>query len=189
MENRFTSNSGGSGGAVLGLLLIAAGCVFLGVVFTPVQLGENSRPLYVILPGLAMVAISFARRFLAWLAIPGAMLTVVGLVMAAQQSLDLTSVWAYAWPLVVPGSVGLGVLIVGIATREAHRVVSGLWIVVTGLGLCAFFATFFAGTFGPGGVAIAPVVAIVFPMFLIVFGLAMLMAAILQPNRQRGKSA
>jgi len=41
--------------------------------------------------------------------IPGSIITIAGLVLAVQNTFDLFATWAYAWALVAPGGVGLGI--------------------------------------------------------------------------------
>ena len=51
------------------------------------------------------------------LAIPGAILAMIGFVLWYQASTGLYATWAYAWALVVPTGVGLGMLLYGLAHR------------------------------------------------------------------------
>jgi len=59
----------------------------------------------------------------------GGILTMVGVVLAVQEAYDLYQTWAYAWALVAPGGVGLGLTIYGLFTgrRDDLRAVSAPW--------------------------------------------------------------
>ena len=102
------------GPAVLGVILVLVGAVFLATNVTGFQLAA-AWPLFIIVPGLILLAASFAAGGEAGggLAITGSIVTTVGLILAVQEATGLYATWAYAWALVAPGSVGVGMLLFG----------------------------------------------------------------------------
>lgn len=158
-------------------LLAGVGLVAFGGVFALIELAGGGRvwslawPLFVIVAGLLLFAgvFSFGRSG-GFLAIPGAILAVDGLVLLVTNTFGVWTAWAYAWALVTPGAVGLGLLVHGTLAgiprlRRAGAVLAGL-----GLALFAVFGTAFelvAGLSGPFGPAVGRVV---WPLLLIVAG-------------------
>ena len=89
---------------MIGLILVVAGAIILVGRLTDLTLGASAWPLWLIVPGVAMVIGSFAipPRGGLGLAIPGAILTMVGVVLWFQAATGLYATWAYAWALVAP---------------------------------------------------------------------------------------
>ena len=106
------------------------------------------------MPGVAMILGSFAipPRGGLGLAIPGAILAMVGVVLWFQATNDLYATWAYAWALVAPTGVGLGMLLYGLAHRDGELARDGLRTTLVGIGLFLGFAFFFEGVLGLSGV-------------------------------------
>jgi hypothetical protein len=100
------------------------------------------------------------------LAIPGAILAMVGLVLWVQETYDVYATWAYAWALVAPTGPGLGMLVYGLARGDRELIGDGMRMTLIGLALFLGFALFFEGVIGLSGNRIAglddalPVVAI-----------------------------
>jgi len=91
-----------------GVVLVGLGLLFLIQQGLGIDIGRFGWPLFVILPGLGMLAaFAFASRSAAGLAIPGCVVTTVGLILAVQNTFNLWQTWAYAWAL-VPAAVGIG---------------------------------------------------------------------------------
>jgi hypothetical protein len=142
---------------VIGLILVVVGAVFLVGRVVDVTLGQDSWPLWIIVPGLLMLFGSFAipPKGGLGLAIPGAIVTMVGLVLWVQETYDLYATWAYAWALVAPTGPGLGMLAYGLAKGDRAIAGDGLQTTLVGLGLFAGFALFFEGVIGLSGGRIA----------------------------------
>ncbi|HEY6569255.1 MAG TPA: hypothetical protein VIZ22_03150 [Candidatus Limnocylindrales bacterium] len=141
-------------GLVFGIMLVVAGSVILVSRVTDLAPpGASSWPLWLIVPGVAMVIGSFAipPRGGLGLAIPGAILAMVGVVLWFQAAYNLYATWAYAWALVAPTGPGLGMLFYGLARGDRELARDGLRTTVTGLALFVGFALFFEGVLGLSG--------------------------------------
>ncbi len=184
MENHVRSGARDNSGVVLGALLVLAGVLFLVFQLGPADIGQNGWPLFVILPGVALIAVSLAGRGLAAFAIIGSIVLVTGLILAVQNEFGLWAAWSYAWALVFPGAVGLGIAIIGAERRDRARVERGLSMFATGITLAVIFGLFFEGMLHVSGVTLAPVFSIVLPLFLVVFGFALLAATLLRRHEQ-----
>ena len=76
------------------------------------------------------------------LAVPGAIIAGIGGLLYYQNLSGDWSSWSYAWTL-IPGFVGLGLILMGALDRENRGAIrSGLILVVISLGLFIFFAGF-----------------------------------------------
>jgi hypothetical protein len=141
-------------GLVLGVILIIVGGALL--VGRVVDISA-AWPLWMIVPGLAMVAGSLfiPPRGGLGLAIPGAIIASVGGVLWVQETYGLYTSWLYAWALVAPTSVGLAMLVYGLAQRDRELAVDGLRTTFVGLVLFAVLGLFFEGVLGLNGYAIA----------------------------------
>jgi len=141
------------GGLIFGGILIVLGVLFLAERTFGVQFGRFGWPLFVIVPGVLLMAASLAAggREGSGLAVAGAITTVVGLVLAFQNATGLWATWAYAWALVGPGATGLGLIFYGVLKRQPELVSNGIRSLVSGLALFAAFGLFFEGVIGLSG--------------------------------------
>jgi hypothetical protein len=85
------------------------------------------------------------------LAIPGAILAMIGAILLVQAAYGLYATWAYAWALVAPTGVGLAMLVYGVAHRDRELIRDGLSTTLTGIGLFVGFGIFFEGVIGISG--------------------------------------
>jgi len=164
-----------------GVVLVVLGLFALLIQFTGFDAGE-SWPLFVVIPGLTLLVVGYISLGTGAL-IPGAILTVIGLILAYQSSTGDWPSWAFAWPLVAPGGVGLGLFLQGIRNRDSHLLRQGrvLMFVAAIIFMIGFviFATIFRisdmdyGWFGKAAL----------PALLIVIGLVLLARSI-QRTRQ-----
>jgi hypothetical protein len=107
----------------LGVVLVVLGLFALLVQFTGFDAG-GSWPLFVVIPGLTLLLVGFLSLGTGAL-IPGAILTVIGLILAYMNATQDWPAWAFAWPLVAPGGVGLGIWLQGLRTSDAHLLRQG----------------------------------------------------------------
>jgi hypothetical protein len=140
-------------GLVAGVVLVIIGAALLLTRVVDISFGGVTWPLWIVIPGLAMLVGSFfiPPRAGLGLAIPGAIVTIVGLVLWVQEAYGLYATWAYAWALVAPTGPGLGMLLYGLVHRDGELVGDGLRTTLVGLGLFLGFALFFEGMIGLSG--------------------------------------
>jgi hypothetical protein len=140
-------------GLIIGGTLIVLGVLFLAERAFGVQFGRFGWPLFVIVPGLLLMAASLAvgGREGSGMAVGGAITTVVGLVLAFQNATGLWATWAYAWALVGPGATGVGLIFYGLLKGHPDLVSNGIRSLGSGLALFAAFGLFFEGVIGLSG--------------------------------------
>jgi hypothetical protein len=79
------------------VVLVGLGVLFLFQQAVGVEIGQYAWPLFVIFPGLAfLAAFALGPRSAAGLAIPGCVVTTVGLILAVQNTFNVWETWAYA---------------------------------------------------------------------------------------------
>jgi len=175
-------------GLVAGIILVAVGCAFLLVRVVDIAYTGATWPLWIVVPGLAMLVGSFfiPPRGGLGLAIPGAIVTMVGLVLWVQAYYGLYATWVYAWALVAPTGPGLGMLLYGLVHRDADLVHDGLRTTLIGLGLFAGFALFFEGVVGLSGNRIANLDEVL-PYALVGLGALLVVLSFLGGGRRRDR--
>ncbi len=126
-----------AGTMIFGALLIALGAAFLVSEQVNFNWGEHGWPIFVIVPGLFLLLVGLAMPSEAGLglAIPGGIITSVGLLLAFQDATGAWASWAYAWALIAPGSVGATLSLYGLLHRRMDLLDAGLRTAAVGLGL------------------------------------------------------
>jgi hypothetical protein len=74
--------------------------------------------------------------------VPGCVVTMVGMLLAIQNTFNLWATWAYAWGLIV-AAVGLGLTLQGQRLGQPKVVRTGIYVFEGGLLAFVVFATFF----------------------------------------------
>ena len=185
-------DSGWSRGAsiAIGLMLVVGGAILLAVQYLgwalPFDLGQVGWPLWIVIPGAVILFIGLitAQEPGAGLAIGGSIITAVGLLLAYQSVTGHYASWAYAWALVAPGAVGVGMIMWGLFHLRGSMIRSGLGVL--GVGLVLFLAgfAFFEGVLHIGGErGIAPLGRQALPTALIVAGVVLIITR-LWPRRR-----
>lgn len=171
------------GAVVLGTILILIGGAFLVSNAMDLDL-DVAWPAFVIVPGLALFLSAFlvGRGPGTGLAIAGSIVSTVGVILAVQEAVDAYGTWAYAWALVAPGSVGLGMILYGLLGGQPKLVEAGVPALGAGLALFLAFGAFFEGVIGLSG---EPLLAIgdVLPIVLIGLGGALVIGSLLGRRR------
>jgi hypothetical protein len=145
--------SSNRGAMIFGVILILLGALFLAERVLDINLGRYGWPLFILVPGvlLFLAALAAPAREGAGLATAAGIVTMVGLVLAVQNATDAWATWAYAWALVAPGGVGLGLALYGVIRGLPDLVSAGLRSLGAGLGLFVGFGLFFEGVIGLSG--------------------------------------
>lgn len=147
------ADGGRRGSIVLGVVLVIVGLLALLGRQLDVDVLAVGWPLFVIVPGILLLAGSLfvGGRPGIGLAIPGGIVTMTGLVLAFQNATDSYQTWAYAWALVAPGGVGVGLVIYGLLAGHRDSLRAGVPVLLSGLGLFLGFGLFFEGILGLSG--------------------------------------
>lgn len=161
---------------VLGMALVVVGGLALAGRALSIDVFGLGWPLFVLVPGIVLFVGGVAVGGTAGLglAIPGGVVSMVGLILSFQSSTGLWSTWAYAWALVAPGGVGFAMVLYGLLTGQGSVVRGGLPVLLTGLGLFIAFGLFFEGVLHLNGVAL-PEVELVFAAALVVLGVVIVL--------------
>lgn len=99
---------------IFGILLVGTGLAWALLQFTEFRMwgiAEQFWPLFIIVPGLAILLFANTVEAGNWSSAFGAVVLATGLLLAYQSVFDHYQSWAYAWALVTPGALGLGLLI------------------------------------------------------------------------------
>lgn len=157
------------GGVIGGVILTTLGVLFLVQPFTGINLWAFVWPYFVIVPGLLFLLVAvLAREHAPGLAIPGTILTTLGLILFYQNAFSYFQSWAYAWTLVCPTAIGLGLVAHARLTGGRRLARVGQSLAGAGLALFLLLATCFeVGVFHHGAV-----IRFGLPLLLIVAGLA-----------------
>jgi hypothetical protein len=169
-------------GVALGVVLVVVGVFYLLVQIYGIDLSSFGWPLFVIIPGLTLLIVGFISLGTG-AAIPGGIVTMVGLVLAYQNSTGHWSSWAYAWALVAPGGVGLGLFLQGLRERNPGLIKQGrsLMFIAALIFLVGF--VFFESILNLSGMNDVPAVKAALPALFIIIG-ALLLARSIQNSRR-----
>jgi len=171
---------------VLGGLFVLIGAVLLAGQFVRVDIGHYGWPFFVIAPGILILFVALTARGAVseGLAILGSIVTVSGLILLVQDATDHYESWAYAWALVVPGAIGLGMILYGLTARRPGNVRSGTRVVAVALVLFLVGAAFFEGVVGISGYQFDHTVGVVLGVLIIALGALMLVLNLTSRGRR-----
>ena len=141
-------HAGRAGPVVLGILLIAFGLAFLVLQQLEVDFARFGWPLFVIVPGIALVIYGLYLAEGSGAVVGGTIITIVGLILLYQNSTGHWESWAYAWALAAPAGVGLGLILHGILRDQPSVVSGGLWPLGIGLAIFGVGFVFFEQVIG-----------------------------------------
>ncbi len=159
------------GGLVFALLMIGLGLWYLAVqLYAPLQAlvaGPHTWPYQIIAAG-ALFALVGLATWVPGLMIPAAIIAGIGGILLYQSTYRAWETWAFAWTL-IPGFVGVGLLLYALLKRSRGALTGALWTL--------FASALLFGIFGwaLGGLRIA---GMVLPAAVILFGLALLVQAV-----------
>lgn len=169
-------------GVALGVVLVVVGAFYLVVQLAGADLSSFGWPLFVIIPGLTLLIVGFVSLGTG-AAIPGGILTMVGLVLAYQNSTGHWTSWAYAWALVAPGGVGLGLFLQGLRERNRSLIRQGRSLMFIAALIFMVGFVFFESILNISGINDQPLVKAALPALFIVIGLLLLGRSIQNSRR------
>jgi hypothetical protein len=171
------------------LILLGAGTLLLrewGI--DPIErIAEAGWPLFVILPGLALVAMAVipAPPKGVGFAIAGSIVTSIGLLLWWQEQNDRFETWAYAWALIGPGAAGLGMFVYGALTRTTDLARQGIRLMAVAGALFLIGAWFFETVFATGRVPFDLDTELWWPLGLMAFGALVVIGALFRDEQSR----
>lgn len=160
-----------------GIVLVVVGIFFLVIRLLNIDLSTSGWPLYVIIPGLTLLVVGFAS-LRTGAAIPGGIVTMFGLVLAYQSATGDWASWAFAWALVAPGGVGLGMFLQGIRLRNPTLTRQGRSTMFVGFVIFMIGFIFFESILNISGYDYGYFGKAALPALLILVGLAVLARSI-----------
>lgn len=158
---------------MVGGILIVLGLLFFAGQQLDLNLARYGWPLYVIAPGVALLAFGLTQRNGSGLTVAGSIVTIVGTILLYQNAFNYYESWAYAWALVGPGGSGVGMLLYGMRSGNDKMARDGFRQILVALGLFAAGLVFFEGIIGLGGERF-PLPDWVLPVAVILLGVAVL---------------
>ena len=159
-----------------GLVLIGLGVLFLLLQVFDFEFWSIGWPFIIILAGLLFFLLMvLGGRRAGGLAIPGSVVTTVGLILFFQNSTDNFQTWAYAWTLITV-AVGVGRMIQGAWTNESRTVTEGRRVVGVGLVLFLLGFAFFELLLNLSGFGFGGIGGYVWPVLLILIGLYLVLS-------------
>ncbi len=167
---------------VLGAALVVLGVVLLAGRQLGLQIDFLSWPFFVIVPGILLFVLAASvRPASAALMIPASIVTMTGLLLLYQNTTGHWESWAYAWTLVTPTAVGIGLVLGGLVGERPHQVAVGRRLITVGLVLFLAGGVFFEAILNISGRNLGR---LLFPALLIGLGIVLLVT-----NLFRGRSS
>lgn len=166
---------------LFGITLVLAGFVLTLAQLLGVRVLTAGWPLFVIVPGLVILVAAFSAppgRGLTYLAIPGMIILVTGIILEFQALTGDWRSWSYAWALVAPGAVGAGLLIAGVRERSRGVRIAGTILLAAGIILFIAAEWFFVRIVGVGGPGLGWGFGLVFPALVVTAGVAIVAVAL-----------
>lgn len=157
------------GGLIFGAILIAVGILLLFGQVANIFNQSDLWPFIVIAVGVAFFAgMLLGGKAAGPLAIPGSIITGIGLILLTQNYLGLWETWSYAWALIIV-FVGVGIAIYGYWSEKPDSVRGGWELAKVGLILFLVFGILFEFLFSFIGISDRQM-SIFWPIILIVIG-------------------
>ena len=172
---------GGSSSTALGIVLVVVGIFAFIVVMAGIDLTQYGWPLFVIIPGVTLLIVGFFGVG-SVATVPGGIVTMLGVVLAYQNSTGDWPSWAFAWALVVPFGVGLGMYLQALRDRDIGSLRTGRSLMLVGSMIFIIGFVLFESILGISGDRYGPVGKGALPALLIVIGIILLVRSV-QRNR------
>ena len=137
------SRNTSTNGVIAGIILIGLGGLFLVAQVFGGSILTNLWPFLVIGAGMLFFAGMVVRgRGAGGLAIPGSVVTTVGLILLVQNTFGLWDTWSFVWGLII-AAVGVGTFIRGLWDDDAESRRSGPIVALIGMVLFLIFGALF----------------------------------------------
>lgn len=131
---------------VFGLILLLAGIALLVNQLQPNWIRAYLGPWFSwpsIITGTGLVFIlASVLAGIGGLAIPGSIITTVGLILYYQNTTGDWESWSFAWAL-IPASVGLGIILMALIDGKLRESRVGFWLLIVNLIIFVVFMAFF----------------------------------------------
>jgi hypothetical protein len=191
-KDTMSERSNNSGALIGGALMIAFGLLALaGQLLRNVFNWTWLWPFSIIAFGVLFFVVMLAggRRAAAF-AIPGSIITGIGLILLFQNLTGMWETWSYGWTLILM-AVGIGITLMGLWEQNPDRQLAGLRVLRVGFILFVIFGAFFELRLNPS----APITlrTYFFPGLLILVGAYLILTRTgilpsLEPRRPAGPS-
>ncbi len=158
---------------IWGLILILIGAFLLVTRIFPETFNFLDWPVSIIAVGVVFLVAAILSRT-GGLAIPGCIVGGIGGILYYQNLTGAWESWAYIWTL-IPGFVGVGILLSGLIDRDGPRFDSSSLILMA---ISAMGFIIFGGSFGLGWNF-----GRMWPLFIIAVGVITLISAFLRPRK------
>jgi hypothetical protein len=168
--------------AALGIVLVVVGLFALGVVVLDIDLTQYGWPLFVIIPGLTLLVVGFLGGGQG-ASIPGGIVTMLGLLLAYSHSTGDWPSWAFAWSLIVPFGVGLGMYLQALRDRDLVALKRGRTLIFVGALIFMIGFVLFESILGISDMDYGIFGKAALPGLLVVIGIVLLVRSI-QRSRQ-----
>jgi hypothetical protein len=168
--------------AALGIVLVVLGLFALLVAVSGLDLTQYGWPLFVIVPGLTLLVVGFVGVG-PGASIPGGIVTTLGLLLAYQNATGDWASWAYAWALVAPGGIGLGMYLQALRDRDQANLKTGRSLMFIGLLIFMIGFVFFESIMGISGRDYGMFGKAALPVLLIVIGIILVLRSIQRSRR------
>jgi len=157
------------GGIILGVALIGLGGAALLAQAGGFSVGW---PAWIVVAGVVLVlgAVAVGGPTGSGFAAVGGMVTMAGVVIVVQEASGAYQTWAYAWALVAPGGVGLGLAVYGLLTGRREDLRGGLGALGVGIVIFLVGFLFFEGVIGLSGGRFGDVAKVGVPLALVAIG-------------------
>jgi hypothetical protein len=136
------------GSIATALMLIGIGAWFLAIQFSPMikdfAYGASTWPLPIIGIG-AFIALLGLLTWSPGMFIPACIVAGVGGLLYYQNTTGDWASWSYAWAL-IPGFVGVGILLTGLCVRKRGPTLTGFWMAFISVLVFSIFGAFFGAT-------------------------------------------
>jgi hypothetical protein len=171
----------------IGVALVGLGVLLILGEILNIRMGRFVWPFFVILPGLLFFYfMARGGKSAGPMAIPGSIITGTGLLLLYQSVTDHWASWAYAWALIFPTSLGVGLYINGRWSEKPSLRQTGVRLVNAGIVILIiggiFFELLLGISQGRSSRVLWPILIIAVGVFLVLRQFGIL--AFRQPSRQ-----